>query len=97
MVGRGCAPCAGPRPGHVDAGISARRAARVLDEDLVRELKDVKVEIKLKNGKRAQLPIQWRESCRDEYTQDGLSPGHIRAAMLGEIKYLCSEVVGGAS
>ena len=82
------------RAGHLQ-DVPPDAGARVKDQDLQRRLEHSTVNLKFGDGRSLEIKPQWKESYRDEYTNEVLPHHHIRAAMLDELAYLCDEVLEG--
>ena len=67
-------------------------AAAYRAEDLKRETEHMSVRFKYLNGHISPTKLSFKDSYRDEYTNEELPMGHVRHAMAEELEYFCDRV-----
>ena len=76
-----------------DQGLSVQAKARA--EEIRSKLHRLKVPFKHHDGRVEYLSLKFRDSYRDEYTNDVLPHDHLCEAIADEVQYLCKEVLEG--
>ena len=88
--------CAMTRAGRVQ-DVPPGVEAKVDAQSKADQVQHYRVPFKYASGKVVELDLQWKDTYRDEYTNDILPTHHIRSAMAEEMEYLCREVLEGVS
>ena len=67
-------------------------AAAYRAEDVKGETEHLSVKCKYKSGRTESTKLKFKDSYRDEYTNEELPLGEVRLAMLDELEYFCDKV-----
>ena len=67
-------------------------AAAYRAEDVKKETENLSVKCKYKSGHVESVKLMFKDSYRDEYTNEELPIGDVRHAMLDELEYFCDKV-----
>ena len=67
-------------------------AAMYQAEDAKKDSENLSVKCKYKSGRTESTNLVFKDSYRDEYTNEDLPLGHVRHAMLDELEYFCDKV-----
>ena len=67
-------------------------AAAYTNEDLNAATEKLTVKVKYADGRTASTELTFKDTFKDEYTNDNLPLGHVRQAMHDELLYFCDNV-----